>query len=390
MHLAIFVGLLLYAWTKVAKVRKTDAYKDRLLPFTYFSFAAWIVWGLQSVILLPSPLVFPTGSFLNNAGLWLGLMQNALWFSAVLSLYPEQLTKKSLSIPVLLMFPIVIASVTSRTALLTSETVAWIDTFAAVVIFTAFVLWILKWHLRTIFVAAFFIHGCFQWLLRSLWFTPFTERQIALLLSLPLWRGLLLFAWAKLISEMVDRAEASLREVVAEIEKQKLVDPLDPFYVMIASTVEDLKRERDAAEGAIVAMHLGRFRAEHLGSVALSARELCELMAKKCDICLLIIGERYGHIMEPEGISVVEFEFRTARDVDRGKILVYVKDGVKREDERLIKFLESLQEFTHGRVTWSFSTPEKLAEQIPPDIMRWLTSNAKQNKQKKDRLSPIP
>ena len=309
-------------------------------------------------------------------------MQNAFWFSAVLALYPEELTKKSLSAPVLLMFPIVIASIISRTALLTSETVAWIDTFFAIVIFTAFVLWILKWRVRTIFVAAFFIHGCSQWLLRSLWFTPFAGRQIAILLALPIWRGLLICAWIKLISEMVGRAEASLKDIVTEIDKQNLVDPLDPFHVMIASTVEDLKRERDAAEGAIVSMHLDRYRAEHLGSVALSPRLLCKLMARKCDIFLLIIGERYGHVFEPEGISVVEYEFREAYDADRGKILVYVKDGVKRVDKQLIKFLESLQEFTHGRVTWAFSTPEKLAEQIPPDIMRWLTSRAKKNKEK--------
>ncbi len=307
-------------------------------------------------------------------------MQNALWFSAVLSLYPKQLTRKSLSLPVLLMFPIVIASVTSRTAILSSAWLTVIDAFSTFVIFTAFVLWILQWRLSKMFVAMFFIHGCSQSIWRSLWFTPLAGTQIATLLAFPVWRSLLLFAWIRLISAMVERAEASFADVVTNIEQLKLPNPLNTFQVMISSTVKDLERERDAAEGAILAMRLSRFRAEKLGGVALSPRELTELMAKQCDILLLIIGERYGHIIEPEGISVVEFEYNVAR-AEPGKILVYVKD-VKREDKQLIKFLERVQKFNDGYVTWTFTTPEKLAEQIPHDITRWLTSRAKQTNRK--------
>jgi hypothetical protein len=175
---------------------------------------------------------------------------------------------------------------------------------------------------------------------------------------------------------MVERAEASLKEVATAVEQLKLPNPLNTFEVMISSTLKDLGRERDAAEVAILGMHLSRFRAEKLGSVGLSPRELCELMAKECDILVLIIGERYGHIIEPEGISVVEFEYNVARDHDHGKILVYVKD-VLRDDKQLIQFLERVQKFNDGHVMWSFSTPEQLAEQIPPDIMRWLTSHVK-------------
>jgi signal transduction histidine kinase len=303
-------------------------------------------------------------------------MQNALWFSAVLSLYPKQLTRKSLSFPVLLMFSVVIGSISSHTAILTSQWLTITDAVSSFVVFTAFVLWLLQWRLSKIIVGAFFLHGCSQWIWRSVWFTPLAGTQIATLLAFPVWRSLLLLAWIRLVSAMVERAEASLKEVATAVEQLKLPNPLNTFEVMISSTLKDLGRERDAAEVAILGMHLSRFRAEKLGSVGLSPRELCELMAKECDILVLIIGERYGHIIEPEGISVVEFEYNVARDHDHGKILVYVKD-VLRDDKQLIQFLERVQKFNDGHVMWSFSTPEQLAEQIPPDIMRWLTSHVK-------------
>lgn len=383
---------LVYAWRAVSKLRNSPAtYKARLLPFAYFSFSSWIVCALQSAILLPAPLIsFPAGSFLNNAGLWLGLVQNALWASAVLSLYPKQVTLK-FSLPVLLITlpvlsviaTVVVALVASPTTVLSSVTVAFIDFVFTFLVFTGFVLWILKWRLSGIFVGLFFIHGCYQAIWRSLWFTPLAGTQIGTLFVFPVWRILLLIAWISLISIMRERAEASVQQAGTVIKQLEFPNPLDPFNVMIGSTRTDLKQERDAAEGAILALpHLDRYRAEKLGSVSGSPREICDLMAKRCDIFLLIIGERYGHIIEPEGISVVEFEYEVARHDYPGKILVYVKDGVKRDDEDLLKFLDRVQKFNDGYVTWSFSTPEDLAEQIPLDIMRWLISHAKHNKTK--------
>ena len=343
---------------------------------------AWVAWALQAVILLPTPLIsFAVGSFANDVGLGLGLMQNALWASAILCLYPRQLSRKWLGLPVLSMLAIVITAVASRTAILASGTFKLIDAVSAAIIFTLFVLWIFQWDLNKKIVAVFSLHACSQVIWRSLWFPPLGGTQIAILLLSPIWRSVLLFAWIRLIATMVKRADESFEKAVTGIQQLKLPNPLNTFNVMISSTILDLERERDAADGAILGMHLSRFRAEKLGSVGLSPQEICALMAKQCDILVLIIGERYGYILEPEGLSVVEFEYRIARDDNPRKILVYVKEGVKRE-EKEIKFLESVQKFKDGYLTWSFSTPEKLAEQIPPDIMRLLTSLAKQNKPK--------
>lgn len=375
------MALLVYARTKISDLRNTAAtYKDRLLSFANFTFLAWVISALQDVILLPAPFkYFPEGSFLNNSGLWLGLLQNALWVSAVLSLYPKRLSLPLRSLPVL--FPIVIAAVTSRIAILRSETTANIDSAVTLITFTAFVLWILRWRHRNLLAAMFFVHGCTQLIWRSLWFTP----VVYSVLAFTVWRSLILLAWIDVISTMVARSEASLKDVVSRIERLKLANPLDVFAVMISSTRKDLERERDAADGALKALRLTRYRAEMLGTVPLSPRDWCELMAVQCDILVLIIGERYGHVLEPEGISVVEFEYNAARGADRDKILVYIQEGVRRTDTRQMKFLERVQEFNDGHVTSTFTTPEDLSEQIPRDVQRWLTSNAKLNRLKTEK-----
>ena len=78
-------------------------------------------------------------------------------------------------------------------------------------------------------------------------------------------------------------------------------------------------------------------------------------------------------MIEPEGISVVEFEYELARAANPGKILIYVKDGLTREP-RLEKFINRLQDFERGHVTSLFTEPDDLYQKIQRDVTRWLAS----------------
>lgn len=187
--------------------------------------------------------------------------------------------------------------------------------------------------------------------------------------------------WIKFLSAILESAEPSHREAVRDIARLDLPNALATFEVMISSTIDDLERERDAADAAITALGLNRFRADKLGSLPYSPREICELMAKQCQLFILITGNRYGSLIEPEGISVVEFEYGVARSQNPGKILVYVKDGIIRE-QRLTDFLKDLEDFKRGYFRSLFTTPEELQQKILRDIGRWLTSQAKQNRKK--------
>jgi len=379
LSLIVFAVAIVFAWMTVSRLRNTSAtYNARLLPFAYFSLTSWILAVLQCTLLVTSSLISFPGEFRLATGLWLALMQNVLWAAAVLSLYSKQFSGISQRLPIFVVFPTVVAFAfpTYRIGVLTSETFIYIDAVLASTIFVVFAVSLVQWRLSKVFAVAFLAHGYSQWIWRSLWFTPWAETQRAILVAFPLWRIALLVVWIRLISAMLERAQRSYQEVAKDIGRLAVPTPLKTIKVMISSTISDLAQERDAAESAIRALHLTTFRAEQLGSLSLPPRKICQLMAEQCDIFILIIGERYGHIIEPEGISVVEFEYEVARAQNPGKILVYVKDGVNREP-RLEAFLKRLQDFGHGHFTSMF-TPEDLYEKIQRDTARWLTSNVKQ------------
>ena len=378
-NLLIVAVAVWFAARTIFKLRNTSAtYNTRLLRFAYFSSTAWIIWALQHLTLLASPPTFPPSNFLLNTGLALGVVHNVAWEIAILSLFLERFSRNHLTIALFVTFSIVIA-VLAQTTVLTSVPFVQIDAVSAATVFTAFALLsVNEWHLNKMAAAVFAIHGVSQWIWRSLWFTPLADTPIALQLGFPLWRIALLFAWIRLMSALVaipQRAQPSYQGVVQAIERLELPDPAVTPSVMISSTVDDLVQERDAVERAINALGLSRFRAEKFGSLPITPREVCAAMAERCDLFILITGEQYGHIMK-EGISVVEFEFNIAYAQNRKKILVYVKDRVKR-DRRLTKFLKRLQDFDDGYFRSLFLTPEELYEKIQPDIVRWLLSQVK-------------
>jgi len=373
-NLLIFAVAVLFAARTIAKLRNTSAtYNARLLRFAYFSLSAWIIWALQYLTLLAGPSTSPPSSFFLNTGLALGVMHNVVWATAVLSLSVERFSRTTLTVALLITSSIGFAFL-AQTTVLSSVLFTQIDAVSAATIFTAFaVLSINEWHVNKMAAAVFAIHGCSQWIWRSLWFIPLANTPIALQLGFPLWRITLLFAWIKLTSAIVaipQRAQPSYQGVVQNIERLELQYPTVTRLVMISSTVEDLVNERDAVTRAISALGLDKFRAETFGSLPYTPREVCASVAEGCDIFILITGEHYGYITK-EGISVVEFEFNIAHAQNPRKILVYVKDRVNREP-RLTKFLERLQDFDDGYFRSLFITPEELYEKIQPDIVRWL------------------
>jgi len=345
----VFLAIAVISATRtVSRLRNASAtFNVSLLSFAYFSLSSWLFWALQYAILLAAPFISLPSKLFQGIGLWLGVVQNALWITAILSLYSKQFSR--VSVPLFVMFSLLIALLTYQTTVLTSQAFGYLEAVSATIIFVSFAYSIWQLRLSLLFAAAFLIHGYFQWIWRSLWLKPLTDTEIVLL-AFPVWRIALLAAWIILISEML----VTLR-------------------VMISSTVKDLGQERHAAERAIHGLRLSSFRAETFGSVPDTPKTLCALWASQCHIFILMVGERYGYIIKSKGISVVEYEYDIAHAEDPGKILVYVKDGVTRE-QRLEEFLRRLQDFECGHVTSSFTTSDELFEKIQRDVKNWLTS----------------
>jgi Domain of unknown function (DUF4062) len=372
-NLVILAVAIIWTGIRIARLRKTSAtYNARLLRFAYFSLASWIIWTLQYLTLLTAPPTSGPRSFFLNAGLALGVIHNAVWAGAVFSLISKQSSRHCLTLSALITLSNVIAFLALETSILTSGLFTQIDAVLAGTVFAAFaILSVNEWHLSKIVAAIFVIHGFSQGIWRALWFTPLANTHPAILFGFPVSRLALVFAWTKLISAILERAQPSHQRVVRDIERLKLPDPMATRLVMISSTIDDLGQEREAADRAIAGLGLTRFRAETFGSLPHTPRQVCAWMADRCDLFILITGERYGSI--EEGISVVQFEYEIARAQNSKKILVYVKDRVNRET-RLTEFLNHVQDFDEGYFRSLFTTPEQLFEQIQRDIGRWLGS----------------
>jgi hypothetical protein len=340
--LVLFAVAFVWAGRRIFEERNTHA-NAWMLPFAYFSLSAWIFCALQYLVLVAGPFGVVSIDSSRNIGLWLAVMENVLWATAILTLHSKQLSRVSLILPLLVMISILVALIIYKTTILMSAAFTY---FGAVSIATIFlVLAVAIWQLRLskLYVAYFFLHGHFQWFWKSLWFIPFIEFD-AMLLVFPLWHIAIMFGWIRLISEM----------------------PVT-FRVMISSTISDLVQEREAAERAIRRLKLEGLRSETVGSLPTTPRELCALWAEQCRIFILIIGERYGHKINPNGKSAVEFEYDVACKHDRGKILVYEKKGVTREPE-LEEFFERLKDFNRGHIISYFATPDDLYKQIQHDV----------------------
>ena len=386
--LAIFIVAVVKTWKTISQLRNDAlAYKGRL-PFAYYSLSAWIFWALQYLVLIAWTLRSrPDHTFL-SAAISIGLVGNALWAVAVLSLYSKRVNRWSLT-PTYVMAFLILMGLSILTALvvedlsyhngryeieiLGSPQFTLLEGFFCIAIFAAFALSINELRLNKWFAVAFLIHGVSQGPWQLLFSSPSTIRLALLLVFLPVWHIAIFLFWTKLIPQLLQTAQS-------RSDSRLRVALLRPFIIMVSSTVEDLIPERKAADRAIRELHLDGFLAEKYGSVSDTPRNICEHMARHCNIFILIIGQRYGHVPEPDGISVMQFEFETARAASRQKILVYVKEGVSRE-ERLKQFLKGVDNFNSGYFRASFTSHKGLRKKIRVGIMKWFVSRETQRQE---------
>jgi hypothetical protein len=166
---------------------------------------------------------------------------------------------------------------------------------------------------------------------------------------------------------------------------------LQRLRIFISSTITDLQPERDAVEQAIAGLHLEAVRSEKVGSQNSSPREICRIMAQECDVYLCILSGRYGYVL-PEGRSVTEFEFDTARETGK-PILLYRKQvpEEKLEDEQKT-FIKRVGEFEKGYYLRTFTeldVPDQLIQWIQQDIQS-LLSGALRDRMPEPQLRPAP
>src|SRR5215213_592427 len=206
--LLISVVALVYAFNRV---KHTSAPSDHwLLPFARLSFCTWLAWILQYFILPGPSASAPTGYTLVT-GLWLGVVQNVLWISAAFTLYSKWYPRLTSRLLLLTAFPIFVLFVlgTYRIGILTSFYFVAVEVLATGLGFVILAYSIWQLRIGRIYVVMFSLHGCTQFLWRSLWSPLLVGKWVAIYWTFPVWHIVLLLAWIKFISATVPRARSS-------------------------------------------------------------------------------------------------------------------------------------------------------------------------------------
>jgi hypothetical protein len=99
---------------------------------------------------------------------------------------------------------------------------------------------------------------------------------------------------------------------------------------------------------------------EDFGAVPTTPQRACLAGVRAADVFLLLIGGRYGS-PQASGLSPTHEEFRDAQL--RGTVLVFVQQGVDREDAQEA-FLQEVRSWDSGLCTASFTTPDDLRDVV--------------------------
>ncbi len=154
---------------------------------------------------------------------------------------------------------------------------------------------------------------------------------------------------------------------------------MTPIKIMISSTVEDLKPERETAELAfqqnnfVQLIGADRFNTASIGG---NSRLETQRMARECDLYILILGSRYGWEIESVGKSATEIEFDAAIKSDPTKILIFKKETNEAADEKQQIFINKVSDYFSGYWRTSFSHTAQLMTLIQNSFQLWLKNRA--------------
>lgn len=167
---------------------------------------------------------------------------------------------------------------------------------------------------------------------------------------------------------------------------------MNRLRIMISSTIEDLAQERAAVDSAIRDFRFERFRSESMGSLSRSPEQVCDEMAKECDLFILIVGEKYGWIIPHLSISVTEREFQVAKNDNPGKILVYEKSlNPNTREPPADRLLKDATDFTTGYFRAApFENTTELVKRVKDDIAIWISSQIREGSLSPSKVFSLP
>lgn len=145
------------------------------------------------------------------------------------------------------------------------------------------------------------------------------------------------------------------------------------YQIFISSTYKDLIPEREKVRDVILSMYQFPIGMEMFSAADEEQWEIIKETIDSSDYYVLIIGKRYGSVIEEgseKGISYTEKEFRYAKSIGL-PILVYIKDekiitsdNIEEDAKKLKKLNAFIEEAKKGREVKWFSSTDQLGTEV--------------------------
>jgi hypothetical protein len=156
--------------------------------------------------------------------------------------------------------------------------------------------------------------------------------------------------------------------------------------IFISSPQVSLANYRKAIKESLEKMSFDDiFLSEYHNSRSRSPMEVCMENVKDCDIFILLLGNKYGTILEDSAISVTEMEFDKAKELKKDIIVFKLKGEVEEIEPRQNEFIRKISGFKDG-LFWGkeIESEVELEKRVGQDIIKHLESKLKDaNKYKK-------
>lgn len=158
---------------------------------------------------------------------------------------------------------------------------------------------------------------------------------------------------------------------VQVLDQQSKSDFNEIKKVFVSST-SDMKEYREIVRKEIEMCNMFPEMYENWSQTGASPKEECCRRVINSDLMYCILGSRYGYVEPTLGMSMTEFEYRTA--LESGKpILVYIIDPLNPTDEpheKVVRQQNLIEEIRNTRILKFFSDGASLAQNTARDLSR--------------------
>ena len=154
----------------------------------------------------------------------------------------------------------------------------------------------------------------------------------------------------------------------------------NPYKAFLSSTYDDLKQHRKHVIASLRDCGILIDPMEHWQAHPAEPKVFSQQAIEGCDMCVLLVSYRLGHVPPGETESITQLEYRAAVNMGIDPLVCLLADGEKwpsefdeRGDPAVQRWRSSFRDL-HGLITFH---AEPSSVRVEPSIVRWVVSKSR-------------